>query len=63
MKSDLLNDVPTNGIDRGERCHRILEDHSNLFAADRAHRFIGALEKILTFEENFTRDANVGISN
>ena len=42
-----LGDLLADRVDRVQRGHRLLEDHRDLVAADRAHLALGELEQIL----------------
>ncbi len=46
----------TDREDRVERCHRLLEDHRDIVAANRAHLVLGHLQKIRSIVEDLPAD-------
>ena len=54
MKPDCLDDLVAHRIDRIKTGHRLLENHSNLIAANTAHPLFAKLKQISFAENNLT---------
>ena len=56
MQPDGLADLAADGEDRIERGHRLLEDHRDPRAANRAHLGLAQIQQILTLEDDLAAD-------
>ena len=52
VDAERLGDLQSDGQDRIERGHRLLEDHRDVAAADLAHLLVGEVEQIAAFEHH-----------
>src|SRR5262249_4888614 len=59
----LLANLPADGIDRGERRHRILEDHRDLLAADVAQLALRQAQQLAALVDDRAFDHRVGIAD
>ena len=50
MVHDRLHELVSDGVDRIQRSHRILEDHGDLAAADALHLVLAEFEEVLSVE-------------
>jgi hypothetical protein len=55
MQSQRLGHLLADGVHGVERGHRLLEDHADAVAADRAHLPVGAGRELLAFEADAAR--------
>src|SRR5689334_13533078 len=56
MQSQRFRNLLSYGKDRIQRTHRVLEDHGDVVAADRAHLGVRELRQITSIEKNLARD-------
>ena len=61
--AQLLGDLPADGVDRRERRHRILKDHRDLGAADRADLVSRQLQQVPPLVEHMSLDHGVRVAD
>src|SRR5438093_619006 len=63
MSPELLGDLPTHGVYRGERRHRILEDHRDLATPNGAHLSRWELHQAPPPQQDVTLDDCVRVTD
>ena len=63
VRSELLGDVPADGVDRGQRRHRILEDHRDVAAAQAPQLVVAHGHEVLPAEQRLAFHGAVGIAD
>src|SRR5215510_66937 len=60
VKLDPFTYLITNRVNRIQRCHRVLKDHSDIATADSTHLLIAELQQIGTIKHDLSRGDSTG---